>query len=439
MVSYEFGARDDILDKAQTGEITIEQAEAEAVQLGLMPLARIPDPKTFKIMEHPFWTVPMAIAWIAYRTPEAATEWCDYYRQECWQWVYRNFRDVDGTKKGGYTLERWPRATLDRLIFSENYDRLNSKRQPFIPVKKALVSLWQELLKGTLKATHLNQSTGDREVISAKSWSDLKCSDSDGFKIVSSLFGINTIYENVILSMDKIIHIWPEIEPNLKQYSLPSLMKPEGGGYMPLFCAAQWIVTKGGTVEFDPAENEKWHNSFSELLARISANDISVTGVTDGERVPVEHYLFAGIKYNYPWNIESMFNLLDSKDLYLNIEIYCGEEYWLKSNGDTLENRYRKKYTKLMVSKDDIARNWSFDATFISKNGAPGRPSLMHLAEAEFLVRCDQRKVENSVTKESEALANWLEITHQQVRPLTAKTIKNKIAARFRQHKQAQK
>ena len=33
---------------------------------------------------------------------------------------------------------------------------------------------------------------------------------------------------------------------------LPPLVPPEGPGYMPLYCAAQYIATRDGTVEIDP-------------------------------------------------------------------------------------------------------------------------------------------------------------------------------------------
>jgi hypothetical protein len=45
---------------------------------------------------------------------------------------------------------------------------------------------------------------------------------------------------------------WQRLEE--RGFNLPSLVKPEGSGYMPLYFAAQWIATRGGTLEIDPRE-----------------------------------------------------------------------------------------------------------------------------------------------------------------------------------------
>ena len=58
--------------------------------------------------------------------------------------------------------------------------------------------------------------------------------------------------------------------PKPDRIALPQLMRPEGPGYMPLFCAALWIATKGGVVDFDPVRTDQWEPAYSQLLARIS-------------------------------------------------------------------------------------------------------------------------------------------------------------------------
>jgi hypothetical protein len=318
-----FDLRNDLIEQANYGEITAEEAETEAVRLELGPFAKTPDPKDFDIMARPYWTLPMVIAWIAYRTSEAVTEWCDEYRQNCWHWIWKEWRDgPSGPVRKGYFLERWHNGTLEHLMLSDIHARsILDNYSPVKTVPQAEATLWQALLNNIKQATFYNHKTGERELIPAESWNDLICSKETSDEVVPKIYGVGREYASVIMSKEQVIHLWPphQLKPSNE---LPKSIKPEGGGYMPLFCAAQWIATKGGTVEFDPAENEKWHNSFSELLARISANDISVTGVTDGERAPVEHYLFAGIRYSFPWDFESTFNLLDSKDLYLSVELY---------------------------------------------------------------------------------------------------------------------
>ena len=68
----------------------------------------------------------------------------------------------------------------------------------------------------------------------------------------------------------------------------------------------------------------------------------------------------------------------------------------------------------------------------LGRNGAPGRPSWMHLVEAEFKRRCDAGRFEPSLTKEADALAAWFRTAHPEVSPLKAKSIANKLRDPYR-------
>ena len=68
----------------------------------------------------------------------------------------------------------------------------------------------------------------------------------------------------------------------------------------------------------------------------------------------------------------------------------------------------------------------------LGRNGAPGRPSYMHLVEAEFKRRCDAGRLEPSLTKEAAALAEWFQSAYPDVRPYTAKAIYNKLGSSYR-------
>jgi len=71
----------------------------------------------------------------------------------------------------------------------------------------------------------------------------------------------------------------------------------------------------------------------------------------------------------------------------------------------------------------------------LGRNGAPGRPSYMHLVEAEFKRRCDAGRLEPSLTKEAAALAAWFKAAHPLVRPYTPKAIYNKLGSLYRSAK----
>ena len=78
--------------------------------------------------------------------------------------------------------------------------------------------------------------------------------------------------------------------------SLPATVSPEGAGYMPLYCAAQWIATRGGTVDFDPNYLDVWDSAYAELLARIASDQVAVIGVRGTAREKLDGHLFAGIR-----------------------------------------------------------------------------------------------------------------------------------------------
>jgi hypothetical protein len=105
--------RDDLITKVQRGEMTPADAESEAKRLGLRSLASEPDPNDYDPMREPFWTLPMAVAWIAYRTQNAVRNWWDEYRKECWDWHFREWRvGPDGPVHQGHFLEQPLKATL---------------------------------------------------------------------------------------------------------------------------------------------------------------------------------------------------------------------------------------------------------------------------------------------------------------------------------------
>jgi hypothetical protein len=108
--------RDDLITMVQRGEMTPDDAEAEAKRLGLDPLAAEPDPNDYDPMREPFWTLPMAVAWIAYRTQDAVRNWWNEYRKECWDWHFREWRvGPDGPVHQGHFLERRLKPTLALL------------------------------------------------------------------------------------------------------------------------------------------------------------------------------------------------------------------------------------------------------------------------------------------------------------------------------------
>ena len=73
-------------------------------------------------------------------------------------------------------------------------------------------------------------------------------------------------------------------------------MPPTGFGYMPLFCAAQWIATEGGKVEIDPADVEVWRAAIRPTAGShfIGAIKVAISGMRENVRELIDGVVLAG-------------------------------------------------------------------------------------------------------------------------------------------------
>jgi hypothetical protein len=160
---------------------------------------------------------------------------------------------------------------------------------------------------------------------------------------------------------------------NAKVQRLPELVKPDGSGYMPLYCAAQWIVTRGGTLEINPLDEALWREAFKDLLDHIASKDVKVVGMREGATETVSGRLFASCSVNYPFS--DLRYLIFSKELCLFSRPYLDDEHWRGGFDDSLEVRGRARWRRLMVHKADVARCWPFAAAASETGGGNGPPT----------------------------------------------------------------
>jgi len=221
--------------------------------------------------------------------------------------------------------------------------------------------------------------------------------------------------------------IWQE--HRVTDCQLPELVKPDGAGYMPLYCAAQWIATRGGTVQINPLDEGAWREAFRELLNRIASQDVKVVGVRDGVIEHVSGIHFASCSVDYPFSDPSL-ELMLSEELCLVSHPYIDDEHW--RDGDSLQDRSGARWRRLMVLKADVARYWPFAAALDHRTGAPGRPSAMHLVELEHRARWARGEALSSIGAEAEYLSQWLANTHPTLPTVRAKTIRNRLGSEHR-------
>jgi hypothetical protein len=98
--------RDLLIDKVKYGELTPQEAEAEAARLGLEPFEVSPNPADFDPMKEALWSLPMALAWIMWRTPDAVREMWDLYREKFRFWFFQRWQVTGDPIYAGHFLTK---------------------------------------------------------------------------------------------------------------------------------------------------------------------------------------------------------------------------------------------------------------------------------------------------------------------------------------------
>ena len=425
------GIRDDLVDRVKFGRIKPDEAEAEAKRLGLEPFARVPNPDDYDPLIEANWTLPMAINWIAHRTVEAVRAAWPAYRAECWHWIWRRWKiGPDGEVNEGWFLEQhhFPSVPLIELAGIVDEVEGGTSLSPMMTVREARRALWLALGEGLLSVTAIPRIGNGRVSIPPEEWPCLSPKDNDHRDELSDSGG-RCAYADMLVPSKAMRHLWgPRREASS---SLPVLMTPDGFGYMPLSCAAQWIATEGGHRDFDPVDEIFWREAFDKLLGAISSEKIRVVGTRKGAREPVPGFNFANIVVDYPYSEPSL-DVMTSESVYLRCYPYIDDEHWRRGFDDALINRQKDCWTQLQVEKGDIRDLWPFQLNNRG-TGAPGRPTKsMHLVLDEFERRIAGAEVARSLRDEADALIVWLKAAHPHADRPSRKTVENQIRSRYR-------
>lgn len=421
--------RDKLFDRAKYGEITGAEADAEAIRLGFGSLSSNPDPDTFRPETEAHWTLPMSVAWIATRDLEEVREWSEPFRAASYHWVWRRWRvGFDGPVYEGWHLDQKSRPTLALLSLAEAYHKAEGGK-PSLPIPQAREALWNALRERFLVASGIDSATNRRAEIPDIEWHDLVAIESKGEVDEVRRGSLGTGYREVLVPSVALRRLWPKPPPNYK-VALPPLVRPEGDGYMPLACAAQWIASEGGTNDFDPEDKEIWRLAFDKLLGAIASEKARVVGLRNGAREIVAGFNFAGIVVDYPFSQASIETTLGTA-IYLRSYPYIDEQHWRGGFDDALLSRQREHWTQLQVEKHDIWTLWPFTAIEPERSGAPGKPTSMHLVVAELERRAVSGEMLDSIVAESRALSAWLATNHAKKPQAKPKAVETGIRERY--------
>src|SRR4051812_32602504 len=154
---YEPNPRGLLIHRVKIGEITPEEAEAAAQQEGFGPLATKPSPIDFDPAEMSFWSLPMAVAWIAWRNIQSVREHCAEYREKWFVWLPGSGNvpigdELELKRVDGHELKSSRRATVVRLGFTESY---LASTETLPPTSEMTVAAAEEQLLRALGADRL--------------------------------------------------------------------------------------------------------------------------------------------------------------------------------------------------------------------------------------------------------------------------------------------
>ena len=141
------------------------------------------------------------------------------------------------------------------------------------------------------------------------------------------------------------------------------------------------------------------------------------------ELIPARHWPFLTI------DIEN--NSALSKDFQFR-ELRCATTADVSSDHPLLASFRSANRLKAPETGGKVAHTILPEKPDLGKNGAPGRPSHMHLVEAEFKRRQDADRLELSLTKQAHALAEWFRRAYPEIKPYKAKSIYNRLGSLYR-------
>jgi hypothetical protein len=430
--------RDEIADAVQRGRMTPNEAEAKLKELGLPPLAPQPDPVDFDAMAERWWTLPMAVAWIAWRRLDEVVRASDAFRSHMCFWEQRRWTDGTGVYDG-FLLRPVGPANLLYLQTNESYHQVHATLpRDAISITAAERLLWKALSEQALESSGVSFKTGERVRIPEEEWDELEIvteGNRDVLRFRNRRGPAKAGYNDIKLKRASVVALWPPRKNDKLAAELPKAMSPFEPGHMPLYFAAQWIATRGGVANIVPKDLPIWEKAYAQLLARISSNEVTVTGCSGGQRNKLDGYLFASMPIDYPFAQRDI-DLTLGEDLHLVSYPYIDEEHWRNGFDDSLRDRSGTRWSQLMVMKSEIARYWPFERErnpSETHSGGAGRPSAMHLVEAEYDRRRALGELHGRIGAVAADLERWIKGAHPGLRTPTAATIANVLRHKHRQ------
>ena len=285
--------RNELITKAGQGEISAEQAEAEARAGGLPPLASEPHPSKHDPMAQTRWSLLQAIAWIAWRDLDLVREQNSEYRGRCTHWVLQEWdQPIKGgtkfTRRKGWFLEPWRPSSALLLLFNDNSMRAAGKlpEGARLTPAEAERDLWLHLSEGRLTAEGFDRA-GIPVEIPVREWEYVKRFEDRSGRQIFKYHALDNeaAFSEVRFKRDDMLAIWPCYKAvDLEALDLGTMLDLPldrvlgAETYVPLSLAICWVASRSGVNPVSLRDEPSWRAAAQDVLSRISDGKIEIVG-----------------------------------------------------------------------------------------------------------------------------------------------------------------
>ena len=303
-------ARDIMLGLAQDGLSSPRELEDMAKRWGLPPFQEAPDSSRFNPLEEPVWTLPMVLAWLVWRTPEAVRDEWDYYRTKCWHWLSFSRRlPINGgtswREVHGHELVVRRPASARELSLSEVFDEANGETDICMSVKSAREALWKSLAAGTI-AANATDAGGNVLTIPVREWAYLELAHTiDGPDyLINRQQSLQAAYRNLTFTRQDVVRLWRPLTGAKVGSAGAPFEYPHEDRFWPLIAACIWVGAEGQSLTTAQIADFALDETGSgKLFDALNQNLLKATGMSRDlvrEDIPATYWEMATLDPNVP-------------------------------------------------------------------------------------------------------------------------------------------
>ena len=188
--------KDELFEELKYGRMELQRARMVAAKAGIASLEGNPEKSLYDPMVEPYWSLPMAVSWIASRTSDEVREHWNKYLENCFYFHHTPWRIGPGGEiHKGWLCENRGLASINLFFGTDKF-------------VKAKAALFLSLKQGDIAATGLTEQGTGRKLIPNHEWQDLTCPTINGKDVFRPSPGVAG-YVEVTVARDAVVARWP--------------------------------------------------------------------------------------------------------------------------------------------------------------------------------------------------------------------------------------